>query len=134
MLAAAWMAHPCELRADLQRFYSIDIDHAMEGEHSAEHVAALVACLPTDSLTFRAENADASWTRDQIILAEIRNILANFVWSFGDPKRRGPRPKSIGPSWMAREGMKSLESRAMTIEELEAELSKPRTKTKGVMT
>ena len=132
MLVAAWQKYPCELRADLQRFYSIDIDHAMSGAHTAEHIAALVACFPTDALTYRAANSDASWTRDQIILAELRNMLARFIWGFGDPKKRGPEPKPIGPSWMTEERMKALDSRTMTIDELKAELSKPRTNKKGV--
>lgn len=126
MLAAAWQLHQDELRADLQRYYNIDLDHAERGEHAAEHVAALVKCLPTDSLLFRAMNPDASWTRDQIILAEVRNILANLAWGMSDPKKRGARPKPIGPSWMTRGRVRTLEARAMTVDELMAELGKPR--------
>ena len=30
--------YPDELRADLQQYYGIDLDHAIAGEHTAEHV------------------------------------------------------------------------------------------------
>jgi len=132
VLAVAWKLHPCELRADLQRHYSIDIDHARAGGHSAEHIAALVHCLPSDALIFRAENPDVAWTNELCVLAEIRNLLANLIWGMADPKKRGAKPRPIGPSWMTRENMRSLESRVLSIDELMAELSKPRHKTKEV--
>lgn len=130
MLAAAWNENQCELRADLQRYYGIDIDHAMRGEHTAAHVAALVKCLPTDCMLFAARDVDASWSREQIILAEVRNILNDLAWGMSDPKKRGKRPERIGPSWMTRGNMRTLESRVLTIDELVAELNKPRRKTK----
>lgn len=131
MLAAAVERHPDELRADLQRCYGIDLDHAMAGAHTAAHVASLTACLPTDSLLFAAENPDAAWSREAILLAETRNALRDLIWGMSDPRKRGPRPKPVGPSWMTRAGMTSLPAQVLSVDELMEELAKPRTTTRG---
>lgn len=126
VLVTAWHMYPNELRADLQRFYGIDIDHAMQGEHSAEHIAALVSCLPHDASLRVAVNPDAAWTRENIILAELRNMLASLIYGLSDRQKRGNPPKPIGPSWMTKKAMRSLEARLLSIDELMAELQKPR--------
>lgn len=125
-LAEVMRRHPTELRADLQRFFGVDIDRAMAGEHSAGHVAALVACLPSDSSTLRAENPDAAWTLESVLLAVIHNDLSALMWGMSDPKRRGPKPKRVGPSWMTAEEKRSLDTRVLSIDELMEELRKPR--------
>lgn len=114
------------LRADLQRYYGIDLDHAMAGEHTAAHVAALVDNLPRDARVFSEGDPDAEWTLADVILADIRNIIIGYVWGMQDPKKRGPEPKRLGPSWMTRDKTRKLDARVMTVDELEAELSKPR--------
>lgn len=126
MLAEAARNHPAELRADLQRHYGIDLDHAMAGEHSAGHVAALVACLPSDSAIFRAENPDAAWTLEHVLLAALHNDLTGLMWGMSDPKKRGKKPKPIGPSWMTKEETRKLDARVLRIDELMEELNKPR--------
>lgn len=125
-LAAIAAKYPDELRADLQRYYGIDFDHARAGGHTAHHVAALIACLPTGSALQRAESgADGEWTLEAVILADLRNMFASYVWCMSDPKKRGSRPKRIGPSWM-RDKPKTLECRVLSISDLMTELSKPR--------
>lgn len=126
VLVTAWRTYPNELRADLQRYYGIDIDHAMKGEHSAEHIAALVSCLPSDAALCIAVKPDAAWTREAVILAELRNMFASYIYGMSDKRKRGNPPKPIGPSWMIKKAMRSLEARLLTIDELMAELQKPR--------
>ena len=118
--------HPDQLRADLQKTYSIDLDHAMTGEHTAAHIGALVSCLPSDSSMFRAESDDAAWTLETTLLAILHNDIAGLIWGMGDARKRGPKPKPIGPSWMTKPRMRTLESRVMTVDELMEELNKPR--------
>jgi len=117
-------AHPDELRADLQRVYGIDLDHAMRGEHSPMHVAALVSQLPQDSRIRVVDEPDAEWTLTAVLLASILNALRGLMWGMSDKRRRGPQPKPVGPSWMT--GTRSLQARAMPLDELLAELGKPR--------
>ena len=129
MLAANVSKHEDETRADLQRVYGIDLDHARAGKHTASHIAALVACLPPDSNIARANNSDAQWTLEACVLADINNMLSGFIWGMSDPKRRGNMRKPIGPSWMTKGNDRTLEARVLTIDELMAELGRPR---KGV--
>ena len=120
------MLHPEELRADLQRVYGIDLDHAMSGEHTAGHIAALAVNLPRDSRIFAAEDPDLRWSLADTILADIRNTLVGLVWGMSDKRHRGKRPTPIGPSWMTKGRQRTLTARVLTINELVEELSKPR--------
>jgi len=118
--------HPDQLRADLQRHYGIDLDHAMAGEHTAAHIGALVACLPSDASLFRVDNPDAAWTLETVLLAVIHNDISSLIYGMSDPRKRGHKPKPIGPSWLTAKAVRKLEARTLTIDELMAELSKPR--------
>ena len=126
LLAAMYALHPEELRADLQRVYGIDLDHAMRGEHTAAHVAALAVNLSRDACVFATESEDARWGLAEILLADIRNTLVGFVWGMSDRRKRGRKPVPIGPSWMTRGKTRTLDARVLTIEQLQAELAKPR--------
>ena len=103
----------------------------MGGEHSAEHIAALFSCLPTDAAVFVAENPDCSWTREHVLLAGIYNSLNAFIYGMSDKRKRGKKPQPIGPSWMTKGKTRKLEARAMPIDELMAVLSKPRMASRG---
>ena len=118
--------HEAPLRADLQQFYGIDLDHAMEGRHTVRHVAALVAQMPQESRLAKAFNDDAVWSMTDVLLAVLVNRFNGFVWGMSDKRHRGPRPELIGPSWMTQGAKKSLPARALPIDKLIAELSKPR--------
>lgn len=112
------------VRADLQRFYGIDLDDAMAGAHSAGHVAALMAHLPSDASIYRATNDDAAWTLDSSMLALIFNLMQTYLYAMADKRTRGKPPEMVGPSWM--KGGRKADARAMTIDELMAALQLPR--------
>ena len=118
--------HPTELRADLQRYYGVDLDRAQAGEHTAGHVAALAVCMPSDSAVMRAENQDAVWTLDSVLLAVLHNDLTALMWGMSDPVKRGAKPPRIGPSWLVEADAKKLDARVLSIDELIKELNKPR--------
>lgn len=126
-LAAAMTLYPDALRADLQRVYGIDLDHAMAGEHTAGHVASLVAYMPQGSMMAVVDNQDNAWSLESTLLAELRNLFAGYLWDMSDKRKRGSRPADIGPSWMRREHKRTLEARVLSIEDLMDELNKPRT-------
>jgi hypothetical protein len=125
-LVAEYVTHEDELRADLQQTYGIDLDRAMAGEHTARHIAALVVQLPPDARLRVVEDKDALWTLSDVINVSTLNSLRLFMWSFGDPKKRGSAPQLIGPSWMVNANKRTLPARVLPIDELIAELSKPR--------
>ena len=122
MLAAAFDDEDA-LRADLQRYYGIDLDAAMRGEHSAGHVSALVKHLPSDCALHRGVDKDAAWTLRDILLASILNSLNMLIYGMGDKRRRGKRPSLVGPDYMTK---KKLPARVMSVDELMRELNKPR--------
>lgn len=119
-------AHEDTVRADLQRYYGIDLDHAMRGAHTPQHIAALMSNLPDGSMTQRAINADAGWSLDATLLAAIYNQFRVMVWSMADKKSRGAEPQPIGPSFMTQGRKRKLPARSMSIEKLMKELNKPR--------
>ena len=123
-MTLAWLmdAHSEALRADLQRYYGIDIDRAMAGEHSAEHVAACAAYLPTDAMVRVESNPDAQWTLSDTLMAATLNSLNRYVhWRAGG---KGPEPRLVGPSSMVPK--RTLPARSMSADELMRELAKPR--------
>lgn len=124
LLAALIDTSEDALRADLQRYYGIDLDHAMAGEHSAGHVAALAAYLPSDAATHIMNDGDAVWTLEATLTAALLNTLNALAYGMSDKAKRGSRPQMVGPSRM-RGGRKAL-AKPMTTEQLMAELSKPR--------
>ena len=121
MLAAVIAKYPDELRADLQQYYGIDLDHAVAGEHSADHVAALVRCLPSDSRIRVREDPDAMWTLETVLQASLLNAFTGFMWGMSDKAKRGKRPEPVGPSYIAVK--KKLPAMVMSIDELERQLA-----------
>lgn len=113
------------LRADLQQYFGIDLDRAMSGEHSAEHIALLVTQLPQESRLVHSVNKDAQWTLPNVLMAVLINNFRMFVYGMSDPKRRGAKPELIGPSWMT-ERKRTLPARVLPIDKLLEELNKPR--------
>lgn len=126
MLADVAYVHGDELRADLQETYGIDIERAMAGAHSPVHVAALTAQLPPDARVRVAENKDSAWTLHDIVAVQLLNDFRTFVWAMSDSRKRGAAPQPIGPSWLSARRRKSLPARALPVDELMEELSKPR--------
>lgn len=86
----------------------------------------LVEHLPNGSNVHKAElGVDADWTLEATVLADIRNNLTMLMYGMSDPKKRGQKPKRIGPSWMTR-AARTLEARVMSVADLMQELNKPR--------
>lgn len=95
----------------------------MRGGHSAAHIAALVAYLPSDCALRRTADEDAAWTLDSILLASILNSLNMLIYGMGDKRKRGRKPQMVGPSYMVK---KKLPARVMSVDDLMRELNKPR--------
>lgn len=117
--------HEDELRADLQQTYGIDLDKAMGGEHSAAHIAALTAQLPAGARIRVCESPDDRWTSELCLLALIANQLNMLLYMLG-AKKGDKKPALIGPSWMTGARSNKVDAQVMTIEQLRAELAKPR--------
>lgn len=128
MLANEYVEHEPELRADLQQTFGVDIDHAIAGEHSAHHVACLVSQLPSDARVRVATDSDSTWTLTDALLARLCNSFSMFVYGMSDKRKRGAKPKLIGPSYAIANDKqnRSLPARAMPIGELIEILNKPR--------
>jgi len=104
----------------------------MRGAHTAAHVAALAAHMPQgESALYAALDPDAGWTRTDILLALLVNHFTMMRYGMADRRSRGPQPKMVGPSWMTRGKMRKLTARTMGVDELMAELRKPRTQARG---
>lgn len=113
------------MRADLQQTYGIDLDKAMGGEHSAAHIAALTAQLPAGARIRVCESPDDRWTSELCLLAMLANQLNMLLYMFG-AKKGDKKPALIGPSWMTGARSNKVDAQVMTIEQLRAELAKPR--------
>ena len=125
MLGYALGAHEDELRADFQQYYGIDLDRAMDGAHSAAHCGALVAQLPAGARIRVIEEPDERWTLESSMLAVLANQLNALLYMLG-AKKGDKRPELIGPSWMTKAKSRKVDALVMTIDELRAELAKPR--------
>lgn len=106
--------------------YGIDVEATMAGAHSAPFVAALVTQMPSGCRWRVSYDRDLWWTDDRLLMAALVNSLRGLIWGLADPKRRGPEPVPIGPSWAVRRSGRSLPATAMSRERLMEELSKPR--------
>lgn len=124
-LASVVANHEDELRADLQQYYGIDLDAAIDGQHTAKHIAALTIQLPLDSRISKKSNKDNNWALNDVLLAVLINNFRMFVYGMSDPKKRGRKPELIGPSWLTQQ-KKTLPARVLPINKLMEELNKPR--------
>ena len=79
MLAALWGSHPDALRADLQRFYGLNMD-GMGTDFTVAHAAACAAHLPRDSACVREIAPEAAWSDDTYLLASIEYDLRVLAW------------------------------------------------------
>ena len=100
--------------------------HQAESEHPAEFVAALAMQLPEGCRWKVAEDPDAWWTGERLLMAGLLNNLRSLIWGMADSKKRGAPPKPTGPKWAVKGKSRSLAMTAMSREELVLELSKPR--------
>lgn len=115
---------PGRLRADLQRFYGLDLD---ELGHSirCRRMADLAANLPQEACIWQAIDSRAEWTDREYLLATIADNTGFLAWcnSKDSEKRnakwrgRVPRPGERQPQ---------TDSTSMDVDRLAAMLSKPR--------
>ena len=119
------LQHDGALRADLQQYYGIDLDRARSGEHTATHIAALVANLPREARIVAIGNKDAVWGLRETLFAILINNFNLFVWGMADKKKRGAKPELIGPEYLIKP-KKKLAARVLPIDELMKILSMPR--------
>lgn len=110
--------------------YGICLDAAMEGAYPAPFVAALCEQLPASCRWRVSYDRDAWWDGDRMLMASVLNTLTALVWGMSDKRRRGPRPRPVGPSWALRTGRK-VPAIVMTKDELMRELAKARTQEVG---
>ena len=102
MLAQAWAERPCELRADFQQYYGLNVD-GMGDAYSLSHAACLCAQLPPESRTVRAfataEQAELLlWTLPVRVAVEQLNMLNVIRWLLTQDGRDGVNyPKPLLP-------------------------------------
>lgn len=113
------------MRSDLQRFYGIDIDHAMRGEHTPHHIAELVRFVPHDGALGASVDEDASWTMDRTLLAMILNSLNLMMWGMSDKRKRGAKPELVLPSRMKKKN-RTIAAQVYTVDELKNLLARER--------
>ena len=114
--------HPDELRADLQQYYGIDLDHAMEGGHSAGHIAALLCQLPVNARVRVANNPENAWTFEAVLMAVVANRVGTVI------KALGGNASPIGPESVigGGDGSRVISGVSMSPGELLEVLSRPR--------
>lgn len=61
-----------------------------------------------------------------MLMAHLINDLEALIYGLSDKKRRGKRPKPIGPSYLQQDNTKKLAAMPMSRAALMRELSKPR--------
>ena len=125
MLGFALGRHEDELRADFQQFYGIDLDAAVDGAHTARHCGALVAQMPAGARIRVCESDDERWSMESSMLALVANEINALIYMFG-AKKGDRKPPLIGPSWMTNDRAGKVQAQVMTIDQLRAELAKPR--------
>lgn len=123
-LARALREHPGAVRADFAEYYGLDIDR-MGVDYSALHAAELMSNLPDGARTRIAYDKGAVWTIDRTLAAAETNALHYLLWAQTKDGRKGRnKPKLIGP--FERQHVHRKQALAMTVEELEEILSRPR--------
>ena len=86
------------MRADLQRFYGINLDDMYEGRISAEQVMACIAYLPLDGAVASVKTGAPAWGFDTHILANMANSLKYLAWAKTKDAQRGRnKPHYIEP-------------------------------------
>ena len=116
--------HPDALRADFQQHYCLNLD-GMGRDYTTLHAADLLAQLPEGARVWRAYDERAVWTTERTLLAAIVNNLNWLVWSkTKDGQKNRNRPKLVGP--FDSEKKRSISGMAMTVDELNEFLSRPR--------
>ena len=67
----------------------------MGRDFSLRHASALAAQLPRDARVRVADNLDAAWSDETLILWQLEYDMRMLQWSMSDKKSRGAKPKPI---------------------------------------
>ena len=92
LLARLMRDKPCELRADLQQTYGLNLD-GMGRDYSVAHAACCAAQLPAGARVWR--DTAAEWTEVEYLLASIEFSLRVLKWKNtedGIKDRNAPEP------------------------------------------
>lgn len=86
-----------ELRADLQRFFGVNLDHVIQGEVSVHHCACLASNLPLGSATLAKIDRRLSFTNaDWLLLALVNSWRETPIDPFKENKnKQGIRSMSV---------------------------------------
>lgn len=78
--------HPVETRADLQRYYGLNLDR-MGTDFDAFHAGACLQCLPLGSALMARLEPSCAWTVNDVLLHAIMSMLAGerlpYPWEEG---------------------------------------------------
>lgn len=100
-LAFAIRTHPVQVRADLQRYYGLNIDR-MGSDFGAFHAAGCIACLPTGSALLSAIDGRLAWGTSDFLLHGIAQMLAG---------------KELPFPWDEKSGIDGVETEAVPLDE-----------------
>lgn len=121
---------PDALRADMQRFYNLDLD---EVGHSIRvmRAADLAANLPDEACVWGRADPRAGWGTDRQLLANIADSVSFLAWTkTGDAARRGARWKGAIPRpglpQAAHDGGTRQEGVGLDADAMRGMLSRPR--------
>lgn len=96
-MALAWLLgnYASQLRADFQRYYSLNLD-GMGTDYTVSHAVALACNLPSDSATLRAIYPRNGWTQTEYLLHAIEFDLRVISWQLSkDGKKKKNKPKPL---------------------------------------
>lgn len=80
------------MRADLQRYYGLNLD-GMGADYSCAHAAALLAHMPYGSALGMAVDPSQAWTSTDYLLRQIEYDLRVLSWQIaGDRGKQKPKP------------------------------------------
>ena len=117
---------PDKLRADIQRYYGLDLDELGHGVR-VRRMADLAANLPEQARTWAALEPKAEWDTQTHLLANAVDALNFLAWTKTRDAQRGGKWKGQLP----RPGMKRNNAddglQALDIDALTATLNQPRT-------
>ncbi len=90
-LVGLWMEYPDEVRADLQRYFGLNIEH-MGTEFSCWQAAACLRCLPLGSALLAKVNPAAQYTRAELYLHGLLDAAAGkhlpFPWENDETREK----------------------------------------------
>ena len=93
LLARLLSDKPCELRADMQQYYGLDLD-GMGVAYSHAHAACCAAQLPAGARVWRGTAAE--WGTAEYLLASVEHSLRVIAWqNTEDAAKRRNYPKPI---------------------------------------